>query len=167
MIWSATAGRLIVIDRVAARPTHRAAEAAAANAQAALWRRASSGWYVHDAYTGRAIGNGACDARAVPTYCGGGDASVPLSACFALIDRNTSGIRTDGECGQSEGSGNSFGCTDSPCSFKDLPPLPLSLLSALDGLQATLIGKRESAAHLALRFSRDPQHLSVVHASAT
>jgi hypothetical protein len=42
MIWSATAGRLIVIDRVAARPTHRAAEAAAANAQAALCLRASS-----------------------------------------------------------------------------------------------------------------------------
>ena len=49
MTWSATAGRLIVINRVAARPTHRAAEAVAANAQAVLWRRTSSAWYVHDA----------------------------------------------------------------------------------------------------------------------
>lgn len=49
MTWNATTGRLIVINRVAARPMHSAAEAAAANAQAALWRRASSAWYVHDA----------------------------------------------------------------------------------------------------------------------
>jgi hypothetical protein len=46
MTWNATAGRLIVINRVAARPTHSAAEAVAANAHAALWRRASSAWYV-------------------------------------------------------------------------------------------------------------------------
>jgi hypothetical protein len=42
MTWSATAGRLIVIDRVVARPTHRAAEAAAAKRQAVLCLRASS-----------------------------------------------------------------------------------------------------------------------------
>jgi hypothetical protein len=59
MTWSATAGRLTAIDKVAARPRHSVAEAAAARRQAALCLCAISTCRVHDEKTGRTVGDGA------------------------------------------------------------------------------------------------------------